>query len=140
MVVILLYIASTANGARQPSGGGTGGDLTNTLGRLLVLPAGSGDMEASSRACRNGDELAVASGGSCDYRLKTGFLGKRLRLRLESPGTVTVVLVQPDPRVEDTEKLDADHASLELTYKQDGSTLSLRCEAGKDQTCRVRVG
>lgn len=140
MVVILLYIASTANGARQPSGGGTGGNLVDTLGRLLVLPAGSGDLEASSRACRNGDELVVASGDSCEYKLKSGFLGKRLRLRLESPGTVTAVLVQPDPRVEDKETLDADHASQELTYKQDGSRLSLRCDAGKDQTCRVRVG
>lgn len=141
LVVVVLYVVATSAGAR--SGSGSGGDLReglpNALGRVLVQPAGSGDLKApaTAPACRRGDVLTVPAGGECAYRLQSGFLARRLRLSLTAGGPVTAVLDQPKPQVTDTETLDPAHPDVELTYRQEGSTLKLSC-AGKSP-CMVRV-
>ena len=136
---MVLYVVATSAGARSGSGGGDLREgLPDALGRVLVQPAGSGDLKAEARgACRQGDVLTVAAGGECAYRLQTGFLARRLRLSLTAGGPVTAVLDQPKPQVTDTETLDPDHPDVELTYRQEGSTLKLSC-AGKNP-CTVRV-
>jgi len=141
-VVVALYVVATAAGASQGSGGGSvqGGDLPETLGRALVLPAASGDVEATATGCRRGTELVAAAGQDCRYRLKSGFLGRRLRLRLQAGTRLTAVLVQPKPEVTDTETLDTAHPSVDLVYRQDGSTLTLSCGSDQKQGCAARLG
>lgn len=137
-LVVALYLVATSAGGRSGGSGG-GGDLReglpDALGRVLVQPAGAGDLVAVTPACRS---LAVPKRGECAYRLKTGFLARRLRLRLTSPGTVTAVLSQPKPKVTDTETLDAAHPTVELDYSQEHSTLVLTCAA--DAPCQLRAG
>ena len=140
VVALALYGGATAAGARQGSGGGSlqGGGLQQTLGNVLVRPAGSSDLAAEAPACRSGSALLVPASGACAYRLRSGFLAKRLRLRFTGPGTLTAVLVQPHPKATDTHALDAGHQAAELTYRQDGSTLTLTCAAGRSP-CRAQV-
>jgi hypothetical protein len=139
-VVVALYVLATAAGTRQPSGGGGPGGLREglpeTLGRVLVLPAGRSDLVATSAACRPAGDLLVPPGGECRYDLKTAFLAKRLRLA--SADGVTAVLVQPKPKVTDTEALEGG-AVVEFTYRQEGSTLTLSCPSSVKQPCRVGV-
>jgi hypothetical protein len=141
-VVVVLYLVATAAGARNGSGGGgvRGGDLPQTLGGVLVLPAASGDVVATAPGCRRGGDLTAAAGRACLYRLKSGFLGKRLRLRLQTGTQVTAVLVQPKPEVTDTETLDGAHPSVDLVFRQDGSTLMLSCGSDQKQGCAARLG
>jgi len=138
--VVVLYVAATAAGARQGSGSVQSGGLPQRLGRVLVLPAASGDVVAAVPGCRRGSDLTAAAGQDCRYRLKSGFLGKRLRLRLQAGTRVTAVLVQPKPEVTDTETLDAAHPSVDLVYRQDGSTLTLSCGSDQKQGCVARLG
>jgi hypothetical protein len=140
VVVVALYTGSTVAGARQ--GGGDSGSrqgLPQALGGILVQPAGSSDLVAVDSACRRGSALTVPAGGSCVYRLRSGFLAKRLRLRLTGPGTLTAVLAQPKPKVTDTHTLDAGHQTAELTYRQDGSTLTLTCDGSGKSPCQAAV-
>jgi hypothetical protein len=139
VVVVLLYIVATAAGARQGGGSPSGGDLPAALGRVLVVPAQGGDVEAAAPGCRQGAALAVPAGQACLYRLRSGFLAKRLRLRLEAGGPLVAVLVQPKPKVTDTETLDGGHARVDLVYRQDGSTLTLTCGPDQKPGCTVRV-
>jgi hypothetical protein len=142
-VVVALYVVATSAGAGSGSGSSSGDPrqgLPEALGRVLVQPAGSGDLSApaDASACRRGDVLTVPAGGECAYRLSSGFLARRLRLRLTTPGDpVTAALDQPKPRVTDTETLDASHPEVELTYRQEHSTLTLTCP-GKNP-CVVQV-
>jgi hypothetical protein len=139
-VVVVLFVLANAAGARQPSGGlGSAADLPSRLGAVLVQPAGDGDVRAVDPACRQGHELAVAPGHDCLYRLQTGFLGRKLHLRLDAGTTVTAVVVQPKPTVTDTEALDAGHRRVDVVYKQDGSTLTLSCAPKNGPPCQVRV-
>ena len=141
-VLVLLYVVATAAGARQGSGGtgSSGKGLPETLGRVLVLPAGGGDVVATAAACRQGDVLTVAAGGACRYRLKSGFLGKRLTLRLDAGTQLTAELVQPKPKVTDSETLDSGHTIVDLVYHEEGSTLTLRCDDTKGPDCRAGMG
>jgi hypothetical protein len=139
VVVVLLYIVATAAGARQGGGSPSGGDLPAALGRVLVVPAQGGDVEAAAPGCRQGAALAVPAGQACLYRLRSGFLAKRLRLRLEAGGALVAVLVQPKPKVTDTETLDGVHARVDLVYRQDGSTLTLTCGPDQKPRCTARV-
>jgi hypothetical protein len=138
-VVVLLYVVATAAGGRQGSGSPSGGDLPQTLGRVLVVPAQGGDVVAATPGCRQGAALAVPAGQVCVYRLRSGFLAKRLRLRLMAGGPLVAVLVQPKPKVTDTETLDGGHAGVDLVYRQDGSTLTLTCGPDQKPGCTVRV-
>jgi len=141
LAVVALYVVATSAGAGSGPGSSSGDPrqgLPEALGRVLVQPAGSGDLSASSPPCRRGDVLTVPAGGECAYRLNSGFLARRLRLRLTTPGDpVTAALAQPKPKVTDTETLDASHPEVELTYRQEGSTLVLTCP-GKNP-CVVQV-
>jgi hypothetical protein len=141
-VAVALYAAATAAGARQGSGASpaSGGGLPETLGRVLVQPASDRDVAAAAPGCQQGGALAVPAGQECLYRLRSGFLGKRLRLRLAGGDSLTAVLVQPKPKVTDTETLDAGHAMVDLVYRQDGSTLRLLCGSTSGPTCQVRLG
>jgi len=103
-LVVALYVVATAAGAGQPSGEGgsgpSGSGLTRSLGGVLVLPAASGDVEGALPGCRQGATLTVASGQVCRYRLRTGFLAKRLRLRLTAGSPLVAVQEgMIDPRV-----------------------------------------
>ena len=143
-LVVALYVVATAAGAGQPSGGG-GGDpngsgLTHTLGGVLVLPASSGDVVAALPGCGQGGTLTIASGEACQYRLRSGFLGKRLSLRLTAGSPLVAVLEQPKPEVMDNRTLDAGHPHVDLVYNQQGSTLTLTCEPGQKTGCVVRTG
>ena len=143
-LVVVLYVVATAAGAGQPSGGGgdgpSGSGLTKTLGGVLVLPASSGDVMAALPGCRQGGTLMVASGQSCPYRLRSGFLGKRLSLRLTAGSPLVAVLDEPKPKVTDTETLDAAHPHVDLVYNQQGSTLTLSCGSGQKTACVARIG
>jgi hypothetical protein len=141
-VVVALYVVATAAGARQPSGGAgpSGSGLTRTLGGVLVLPASGGDVTGAATGCRQGGTLTVAAGRQCRYRLKTAFLAKRLRLRLATGSSLGAVLEQPKPRVTDTETLDAAHASVDLVYNQEGSTLTLTCGSDQKAGCAAKIG
>jgi hypothetical protein len=132
---------ATAAGARQSAGGGSlqGGGLPQALGGRLVVPAQGGDVAAVSASCRRGGTLTVASGQECAYRLRSGFLARRLRLRLATGATLTAVLAQPKPKVTDTETLDAGHPTAALVYRQDGSKLTLACTAGTGSFCEARI-
>lgn len=139
-VVIVLFVLANALGARQPSGGlGSATDLPARLGRVLVLPAGDGDVKATAPTCRQGRELTVAAGQTCLYRLQSGFLGKKLSLRLDAGQQVDLVALQPRPEVRDTETLDSSHPTIDVVYKQDHSTLTLACGPAKGPPCQVRV-
>ena len=143
-LVVALYLLATAAGAGQPSGGGGGGPsgsgLTRALGGLLVLPASSGDVEGAAPGCEEGASLTVATGLECRYRLRSGFLGKRLRLRLTAGSPLVAVLEEPKPKVRDTETLDAAHTRVDLVYNQEGSTLTLACGPGQKTGCAARIG
>jgi hypothetical protein len=141
-LVVALYVVATAAGGRQGSGSGSpsGGGLPAALGGVLVAPASSGDVEAVAPGCRQGAALTVPAGQACLYRLRSGFLAKRLRLRLAAGGPLVAVLVQPKPKVTDKEKLDGAHARVDLVYRQDGSTLTLTCGPDQKPGCIVRVG
>jgi hypothetical protein len=142
LVVVALYAVATAAGVRQGSGSGSlnGAGLPQTLGGVLVLPASSGDFAAAASSCRQARMLKVAAGQECLYRLRSGFLAKRLRLRLTSGSSLVAVLVQPKPKVVDTETLDTVHARVDLVYRQDGSTLTLSCGPDQKSGCVVVVG
>jgi hypothetical protein len=143
-LAVALYVVATAAGAGQPSGGGGGGPsgsgLTQSLGHVLVLPASSGDVEAVLPGCRQGGTLTVASGQACVYRLRSGFLAKRLRLSLTVGSSLIAVLEQPKPRVTDTETLDAAHTRVDLVYNQGESALRLTCGTGQKTGCAARIG
>ena len=102
--------------------------------------AGAGDVVAAAAGCPAGKQLAVPAGRECAYDLRSGFLAKRLTLRLAAGGSLTAVLVQPKPKVTDTETLDAAHRSVDLVYRQDGSTLTLTCGADQKAGCAAGVG
>jgi hypothetical protein len=138
-VVVLLSVLATAAGARQGSGpaGPSGSGLPETLGRVLVLPLKAVVLPLAG-GCPAGKELTVPAGRECAFGLRSGFLAKRLRLRLAAGDSLTAVVVQPRPKVTDTETLDAARPSADLVYRQDGSTLTLTC--GADQKgCAARV-
>ena len=141
-LVVALYVVATAAGARQPGGGGdpSGSGLTRALGGLLVLPASSGDVMAAPPGCRQGATLTVATGQECRYRLRNGFLARRLRLSLTAGGPLVAVLAQPKPKVTDTETLDAARTRVDLVYDQAGSTLTLTCGPGQKTACAARIG
>ena len=139
-VVVVLYVVATAAGARQGGGGDVRSDgLAQRLGAVLVLPAGSGDVVAPA-GCGRGGTLTVAAGQRCQYRLRSGFLARRLSVRLTAGSSMTAVLVQPKPEVTDTETLDAGHASVDLVWRQDGSTLTLSCGSDQKSGCAARAG
>jgi hypothetical protein len=143
-VVVALYLVAIAAGAGQPGGSGGGGSsgsgLTQALGGVLVLPASSSDVEDARPGCRQGATLTVASGKACRYRLRSGFLGKRLGLRLTAGSPLVAVLEEPKPKVTDTETLDAAHTRVDLVYDQEGSTLTLTCGPGQKTGCAARIG
>ena len=135
-----LYVVATAAGARQSAGSPSASGLPQALGGVLVLPASAGDVAAAATGCAAGKELVVPAARACAYRLRGGFLAKRLSLRLTAGTAIGAVLVQPKPKVTDTETLDVAHASKDMVYSQDGSTLTLTCGADQRAGCSVRVG
>jgi hypothetical protein len=139
-VVVALYVVATAAGAGQGSGSPSGSGLPQALGSVLVLPASTGDVVAATPGCPAGKELVVPAGRACAYRLRSGFLAKRLRLRLTAGTSLTAVLVQPNPKVTDTETLDPAHARVDMVYRQDGSTLTLTCGADPKTGCDLGLG
>ena len=141
LLALALYVLATAAGAGQGDGDASSPQgLPRALGRVLVLPASASDVETPGGACGSRGALVVPAGGACEYPLRSGFLGKRLRLRLAGPGTVKAELDQPRPRVSDTATLDADHATADLTYRESGSRLTLVCAPKPGPTCTVKVG
>jgi hypothetical protein len=143
-LVVALYVVATAAGAGQGAGGGSSGPsgsgLAPALGRVLVLPASSSDVEAVLPGCRQGGTLTVASGQACVYRLRSGFLARRLRLQLTAGTSLVALLEQPKPKVTDTETLDAAHTRVDLVYNQAKSALRLTCGAGQKTGCSARIG
>ncbi|TMC02058.1 MAG: hypothetical protein E6J41_31140 [Chloroflexi bacterium] len=140
-VVVVLYVVATAAGARQGGGGGDvrSDGLAQRLGSVLVLPAGSGDVVVPA-GCGRGGTLTLAAGQRCEYRLRSGFLARRLSVRLTAGSSLTAVLTQPKPEVTDTETLDAGHASVDLVWRQDGSTLTLTCGSDQKSGCAAKAG
>lgn len=148
-VVVLLFAGSTVAGL-VPGGPGSGGGgvtaqtLPDRLGDLFVRPASPSDVKPTSGGCASGGRLTIKSGTSCDYDLATGFLAKKLRLRFDASGSgnlaiVGVVLLQPDPRSRDVETMDDVRTSLDLTYRESGSRLTLTCVSLTGHECLVGV-
>ena len=136
--VVALYVAATAAGARQGSGSVQSGGLPEALGRVLVLPAASGDVLAAVPGCRRGSDLTAAAGRDCRYRLKSGFLGKRLRLTVVAGTAVDATVTQkPSPEVSDSQTL-ALGRSHDFIYREERSQLALVCQSVVP--CRVRLG
>lgn len=138
VVVVLVYTGAIVVGRGQGGGDSRQGPQ-QALGNLLVRPASLDDLAPTPRDCVQGKLLVVPRVRGCAYALRSGFFGKRLRLRLAAPGEATAVLTQPKPEVTDTKRLDAGAAEAELTYRQDGSRLTVACTAAPGPACRLEV-
>jgi hypothetical protein len=138
-VLVALFVVATVAGTRQPDGRSLRGGPVALLGGVLIQPGRLSDVRPRDPACVLGGRLVVAAKRSCEYELVSGFLAKRLRLRLTGSGALTAQLVQPNPRATDVKTLDAGHPTADLTYRESGSRLTLTCVAVGDAPCVAEI-
>jgi hypothetical protein len=138
-VLAALFVGATVAGARQPEGRSLRGGPVALLGGVLVQPGQLSDVRPRDPACVLSGRLVVPAKRSCEYELASGFLAKRLRLRLTGAGVLTAQLVQPNPQATDVKTLDGGHPTADLTYREPGSRLTLVCGGVGDASCVAEV-
>jgi hypothetical protein len=138
-VLAALFVVATVAGTRQPNGSGLRGGPVALLGSVLVQPGRLSDVRPRDPACVLGGRLVVPAKRPCEYDLASGFLAKRLRLRLTGSGILTAQLVQPNPQATDVKTLDGGHPTADLTYRESGSRLTLTCATVGDAPCVAEV-
>jgi hypothetical protein len=138
VLIVALFAVAILLGATRGSGGGLSGTPVDALSGLLVRPASLSDLAPQQPECVRGQRLVVAQAQPCVYDLVSGFLAKRIRLRVAGPGTVTGVLAQPNPQVSDRKTLSAGDDPAEFVYRQDHSTLTVACAGAP--ACQLSLG
>src|SRR5438105_3516769 len=98
VLLCLLFAAGLGVGLTQSNDQPLSADWTSRLDDVLTQPSGAGDLEPAAAACLQKGALTVARNTTCRYGLKSGFLGRRLKLKVLAvapPGTVALGLTQP---------------------------------------------
>ena len=137
VVLCILFFAGVGIGFTQPSNGGLDADWTKSLGNVLIQPAQPGDLSPSPAICLHGTAL-TATGSTCSYALKAGFLGRKIQLQLVQAGLLGVLVTLEQPDVgKQTKRLLAAGADASLNYQKQGSNLRVQCLDGT--SCKLQL-
>ncbi len=138
VLLCLLFAAGIGLGFTHAEDQSLNPDWTKSIGDVLIQPAQPGDLSPSSAACLQGDVLIV-SGGTCSYGLNSGFLGRKVRLKLRSAGILGVLVTLEQPDVgKQTKLLRMPGQEATLNYQKEGSELRIQC-LDPAQPCRLQL-